>query len=113
MPSPSVDGAPPAGRWWRFLLGPWLAPLLGVLCFANSLGNDFAYDDRALVVDNPRIRSLTDFHALWLSDWWYPSEKPSQEAPRRDWLYRPLTLFSFALNYAVAGEARRCAGFHA
>jgi Flp pilus assembly protein TadD len=105
------DAAPgAAGQWRRRWVGPWLPSLLAVLCFANSLPNDFAYDDCALVLDNPRIRSLTDTRALWLSDWWQLVENAPEANPQRDRLYRPLTLFTFALNYAVLGY--RPAGYH-
>ena len=39
----------------RWLTGPWPAVLLGGVCFLNSLGNGFAYDDYPIVVANPRI----------------------------------------------------------
>lgn len=90
----------------------WLAPLLAVVFSANSVFNDFTYDDRGLVRDNPRIRSLTDVRAIWLSDWWQPQTAADQIAERqRDRLYRPLTMFSFALGYALHGPAAW--GFHA
>ena len=112
MHKPSGDGAAAraAGRWRRLGVSPWLPALLGLLCFANSLPNDFAYDDRALVLDNPRIRSLSNVRALWLSDWWKLVENEAEANPLRDRLYRPLTLFTFALNYAVHGY--HPAGYH-
>jgi hypothetical protein len=84
--------------------------VLGLACFASSATNQFAYDDQPLIVDNPRIRNLTDFRALWLSDWWKLAESGPESNPRRDRLYRPLTLFSLALNYAVHGY--RPLGYH-
>ncbi|MCK4342521.1 MAG: tetratricopeptide repeat protein [Phycisphaerae bacterium] len=121
MHNPAVDAAPPAAEGrrrflsagsgaGRYLLSPWLATLLGLLCFANSVGHDFTYDDRPLVLDNPRIRTLTDFRAVWLSDWWEGLKDRPDLGAQRDRLYRPLTLFTFALNYAV----HEChpAGYH-
>ncbi len=99
-----------AGHWQHLALSPWLSAGLAILCFANSIPNDFAYDDRALVLDNPRIASLTNVRAIWLSDWWKLVENEAEANPQRDRLYRPLTLFSFALNYAVHGY--RPAGYH-
>lgn len=97
-PAPGGAGPRRLGR-----VGWWLAPVLGLACFASSATNHFAYDDQPLIVDNPRIRNLTDFRALWLSDWWKLAESGPESNPRRDRLYRPLTLFSLALNYAVHG----------
>ena len=78
------------------------AVALGLLFYSNSLLNDFTYDDNAIVRENPRIRSLTNFREIWLTDWWFEktADRPYVD-PGRDRLYRPLTLFSFALNYAL------------
>ncbi len=105
-----AEPAAPA-RLPPLLRSPLPAVLLGLLCFLNSLGHDFTYDDRHLIVDNPRIRRLDDGRGIWLSDWWQPATGPSESAPRRDRLYRPLTLFTFALNYALAGL--QPVGYHA
>jgi Flp pilus assembly protein TadD len=101
----------PRGAQFRWLGGPWPAVVLGLLCFANSLSNGFTYDDNSIVRTNPRIRSLTNFREIWLTDWWYEqsADEPIPD-PSRDRLYRPLTLFSFALNYAVHGV--RPFGYH-
>lgn len=79
----------------------WLAALVGALCYANSLTNGFALDDIPIVRDNPRILSAGNFRPIWLSDWWGHIEQDPQG--RRDRLYRPLTLHTFALNAAVGG----------
>lgn len=104
MPPPAVDQslANPS-RLRRALRGPWPAALLGVVCYLNGLGGDFVYDDRSLILKNPRIVSLTNVRAIWLSDWWQVLEDDGHSRTRRDRLYRPLTLFTFALNYAVHG----------
>src|SRR5262245_17235890 len=95
------------------LLGPWLPALLGALCYLNTLGNGFAYDDNSIVRLNPLIHSLGDWRSIWLRDWWYSQGEQGGGLtdPSRDRLYRPLTTFSFALNYAVHGL--HPAGFHA
>ena len=105
MRKPPSDAAPAVkpGPWRRRLQHPWLPALLGLLCFVSSLRNGYAYDDRALVLDNPRVRSLTAWRDIWLADWWYSTRVDSPAYARRDRLYRPLTLFSFALNHAVHG----------
>lgn len=93
--------APPRASW---LTGPWAAALLAAICYLNTLSHAFTYDDRALIEHNARIRSLTDFRAIWFSDWWRPAAGEDEVgAERRDRLYRPLTLFTLALNYAAGG----------
>lgn len=101
-----------SGRLLHFAQTPWAAALLGVLCFLNTLGNDFVYDDIYIIRENPRIRSLTNVREVWLADWWHP--KNTQVLPefhRRDRLYRPLTLFSFVIDYKLFGGVP--AGYHA
>ena len=104
MDRADTDPTSPAARGTRrFLLTPWPAVLLAVLCYLNTVPNDFTYDDRPLVLDNPRIHTLTDLRALWLSDWWRPGADVTEPNTYRDRLYRPLTLFTFALDFAVHG----------
>ena len=101
MAAPGADAppAPPARTSQRF--GPWIAATAGLLCYANSLTHGFTYDDLPLVVENPRIRALGN-PEIWRTDWWrYPRVEGGALDPRRDLLYRPLTLFTFALNYAA------------
>lgn len=104
MPRPPADPTPvQPSRWRRALRTPWPAFLLGIVCYLNSLGGDFVYDDRSLILNNPRITSLTNVRAIWLSDWWKVLEDEGEPKTQRDRLYRPLTLFTFALNHAVNG----------
>jgi len=90
----------PGGRR-RLLCGRWVAPLVGVACFANTLGNGFVYDDHYIVAQGHRLASPANLREIWLADWWWPISGSSESDPRRDRLYRPLTLFSFALNYRL------------
>jgi tetratricopeptide (TPR) repeat protein len=90
----------------RVWLRPWLPAVVGALCFANIIffGKSFVYDDAYIIRDNPRLHHLTDFRAIWLSDWWHPQgEQAALPNPNRDRLYRPLTLFTYAVSYAVGG----------
>ncbi len=106
-PLPDAPGARPAAALRR---GPVPAVLLGLLVFVPSIGHDFTYDDIPLIVENPRLARLTDWRAIWLSNWWEATGASADVNARRDPLYRPLTLFSLALNYAVGGL--RPAGYH-
>lgn len=82
----------------------WLVPLIGVLVFANSALNQFAYDDVAHIKANPRITSLKNTWAIFSSDWWAPQNVEDEiDHRQRDRLYRPVSMISLALNYAVGG----------
>lgn len=96
------------GRWrrpsWR---GPWPAVALGLLCFLNTLPHDFTYDD-LLLVKATRLDRLPEL--LW-TDWWKLATHPDDLSPKRDRLYRPLTLLTFAGQHALHGH--HPLGYHA
>lgn len=95
--------------WLRW--GAWLAAAAGGLVFLNTISNGFVYDDLPIVRDNPRIRSLGNLPEIWMSDWWQPQDAEQEVGYRhRDRLYRPLAMFTFALNYAIGGL--RPVGYH-
>ncbi|MDP3937502.1 MAG: hypothetical protein Q8R92_05125, partial [Deltaproteobacteria bacterium] len=88
--------APPASRAstrWVILL----VFLAGALVYANSLTNGFTFDDKVIVETNEKIRSLDRLPEIWTTPYW-PSHRYIQN-------YRPLTLTTYALNYAVHGVA--------
>jgi len=60
------------------------------ICYVNSLGNEFVFDDNYLVVRNPEIESL-NLSLLWNS-------------------YRPMRNVSYALDLALWGK--KAFGFH-
>ena len=101
----------------HLLTGPGPAVILALACFANTLPNDFVYDDAHIVRDNTNIRDLRDWRAVWLTEWWAQRDGKPNPDPQHDRLYRPLTQFTLALNYAVdaAGPDGRPQprGFHA
>jgi len=71
---------------------------LAALVYANSLRNDFAYDDVHIVQENPDIRSLSTLPRALLEPYW-PGEFGKQLG-----LWRPTTTAVVGLEYAVAGE---------
>jgi Flp pilus assembly protein TadD len=70
-----------------------LAAGLGV--FANSVVNDFVFDDRGIILNNPYIRHFARPAIIFLTGYW--------PDPRLDLLYRPLVISSYAVNYAIGG----------
>jgi protein O-mannosyl-transferase len=103
------QGRPVRGGWGAAGV---VAAVVAAICYINTLGNGFVYDDIAIVRDNPRIRSLANLAEIWTSEWWQPPDA-DQEAGyrRRDRLYRPLTMTTIALDYAVGGDSP--VGYHA
>lgn len=66
------------------------AAVIVAVCFANSLPNDFILDDYQIVEVNPAIRTIAPIHFLTTPYW---GEKSNSG------IYRPLTIFSFSLEY--------------
>ncbi|HEV7590647.1 MAG TPA: hypothetical protein VGO40_21235, partial [Longimicrobium sp.] len=67
--------------------------LLAVLVYANALKNGVAIDDEYIVLRNPAVRGFSHLHDLLLGPYW----------PQSTELYRPVTLVSFAVDWALTG----------
>jgi protein O-mannosyl-transferase len=66
--------------------------LLVAVCYANSVANAFILDDVLIVAANERIRSIQPIQFL-LQPYWQDQEHAG--------IYRPLTIFSFSIEYSV------------
>lgn len=77
-----------------------LVGLLAVCAGINTLGNDFAYDDFAIIVNNPAVTQPDRASEIWMRDYWAAARGFD---PDRDLLYRPLTVLSYRLNHAAGG----------
>ncbi len=72
--------------------------VLATLPYLNTTSNEFVYDDYAQVVRNDLVRSLSPLPSL---------SEGSVTHGQVEW-YRPLTIYSFALNYAFDGLHPSC-----
>lgn len=75
-----------------------LAAGLGALVHANTLRNDFAYDDVPIVRDNAQIRTLAGLPDAMLEPYW-----PGDFAKELG-LWRPVTTGLLGLEYAISGD---------
>jgi tetratricopeptide (TPR) repeat protein len=74
----------------------WLGlPLLAALAYASALHNPFAYDDLSAIQDNALIRQIS-LAPVFLHGGVSSSGFANGQ-------FRPLTIFSFALNYSAGG----------
>ena len=78
--------------------------ILALACFLpywNSLGNDFVYDDHYVVESNAVVRYLSVVD-IFTSPFWqgFASERGGA-------YYRPLTVLTYALDYAISGVTAR------
>lgn len=94
------------------LTGCLLIVLLSVTAYMNTLENDFAFDDRAMVVHNELIRKTSNIPLFFVKSHWTSriQEEWDKREHRGGFLYRPLTLSSLSLNYAFGGT--RTFGYH-
>ncbi|GAB4337293.1 MAG: tetratricopeptide repeat protein [Candidatus Abyssubacteria bacterium] len=81
----------------------FLVALLPALLYFNTLWNSFQYDDIYLIVNNRYVHSLSN---VWR---FFVSSNLISDTPLSG--YRPLTMTTFALNYALGGD--NPAGYHA
>jgi len=76
-----------------------LPALFAILLHLPALGNDFVFDDRGVILENPLMRDIGDLPRLLVAPWW-------AGAGRTAGLYRPLTNATFAVDRALAGGFR-------
>ncbi|MGA2116729.1 MAG: hypothetical protein ABSH56_18470 [Bryobacteraceae bacterium] len=77
-----------------------------MLAFSNSFSTGFALDNQTLLLEDTRIQSATAANIALIvrHTYWWPNGESG--------LYRPLTTFSYLLNYAILGNGSHPAGYH-
>jgi tetratricopeptide (TPR) repeat protein len=80
-------------------------PALALLVYLNSLGGGFVWDDRFLVLNNPRVQSLHHLGDLLTSDYVFVAETDLAYG-----YFRPLASLSLVADWAIWGADPR--GFH-
>lgn len=97
-------------RFNQFLHGRHLwavAPLLVIVCFINTVGYGYVYDDYHHIVN--AVTALEDWSAqnfkiLFTKDiWTFLTRKINSEGVYNSFYYRPLLGFYWMVNYAFAG----------
>jgi protein O-mannosyl-transferase len=73
-----------------------LAAALVVAAYANHFANDFHFDDRHTIVENPAVRSLANLPRFFTDSSTF-STLPTHQ------VYRPVLTASLAIDYALAG----------
>ncbi|HJW14196.1 MAG TPA: tetratricopeptide repeat protein [Thermoanaerobaculia bacterium] len=68
-----------------------------ILTYANGIGSDFSYDDKAIVRDNPRIRTPAKVSEIFKTSYF--------GGPRgTGTVYRPVLLLSYAVEWWIHGK---------
>ncbi len=73
-----------------------MVALVAFATYANSLANQFALDDNSIIATNGRVHQLAHQSLIWLTPYW-----PGYG--QHLGLYRPLTIFGYALQWAAGG----------
>uniref|UniRef100_A0A3Q2ZNV7 dolichyl-phosphate-mannose--protein mannosyltransferase n=1 Tax=Hippocampus comes TaxID=109280 RepID=A0A3Q2ZNV7_HIPCM len=81
--------------------------LVALLCFINSYDGEFVFDDSEAIINNKDLKPTTPLTNIWSNDFW--GSNLSSNSSHKS--YRPLTVFTFRLNYMLAGGLHPV-GFH-
>jgi protein O-mannosyl-transferase len=106
LPKPGVESRHALKTTDRWLRSDISLAVLALLAYANSFHAGFVFDNRAVILEDARLRSFDWSHLNLILNrpyWWPIAQTP---------LYRPLTTLSYLLNYAVIGNADRPPGYH-
>jgi tetratricopeptide (TPR) repeat protein len=90
-------------RGRRWILALILIAAAGV--YANSVPNEFVWDDDKLIVQDPAIKTTQYFNEIWLKDFFYRHEDDVAYG-----YYRPVVTLSYMMDYSFWGLAP--AGYH-
>jgi protein O-mannosyl-transferase len=100
----SIQAAHPAWRRhaWR-MLALWA---LVLAAYSNSVQAGLVFDSAAVISEDARVHAVTpqNLRLILTGPYWHGSATLG--------LYRPLTTFSYLLNYAIFGNGMAPAGYH-
>jgi tetratricopeptide (TPR) repeat protein len=84
--------------------------ILALAAYSNSFQAGLVFDNASLVAEDSRIQAATpqNMESILTGGYWDGSRLHAATAG----LYRPLTTFSYLLNYAVLGNGPQPAGYH-
>ncbi len=89
-------------HWWR-VAAIWLVALAA---YSSSFRAGLVIDNAVMIGQDTRIRAFTseNLHLILSEELWYNNSSTN--------LYRPLTTFSYLINYAIFGNGTHPAGYH-
>ena len=91
-------------RWHALaILALWA---LALAAYSNSFQAGFVFDNERAILRDSRVHAATseNLHLILNQEYWYQTTATL--------LYRPLTTFSYLLNYAIFGNGPHPAGYH-
>jgi tetratricopeptide (TPR) repeat protein len=99
--------APKAPKAPSHLLAAAALAALTLLAFWNSFDGGFVLDNRALLLNDPRLRDATaaNLKLILQHTYWWPTGEGG--------VYRPFATLSYLFNYAILGNQDHPFGYHA
>jgi tetratricopeptide (TPR) repeat protein len=110
MKAPKKRGAATRPRGPGPHLRQWLAVLalcaVTLLAYSNSFSAGFTFDNKGLLLQDPRIREATpqNIGLILHKTYWWPYGESG--------LYRPITTLTYLFNYSILGNGDQPAGYH-
>jgi protein O-mannosyl-transferase len=100
---PAIRIPSPRTRHWLAMAALCLVTLLA---YSNSFSAGFTFDNKGLLLQDPRIReaSAQNLERILQRTYWWPYGESG--------LYRPLTTLTYLFNYAILGNGDQPAGYH-
>jgi len=106
LPSDNERGKRNIPLWIKHVAVGAVLFVVTLLGYSNSFHAGFTIDNAPIILQDARIHQATPENVSLIfnrSYWWTPTEKG---------LYRPLTTYTYLLNYAVLGGADQPEGYH-
>jgi len=80
---------------------------VSVVSYINSFDAELIYDNKQIILNNRLVTDPEKTAEIWTTDYWTGAAGMSGN------LYRPLTVFSYYVNYRLLGGGEDPAGYHA
>ena len=92
--------------WRRHALRMLALWAFALLAYSNSFRAGFVFDNDRAILRDSRVHAATseNLHLILNEEYWYKTTATL--------LYRPLTTFSYLLDYAIFGNGPHPAGYH-
>jgi hypothetical protein len=106
-PDPKAPAVREQDRFWRRhgwrILALWA---IALAAYSSSFQGGMVGDNSPVILGDSRVHAATpqNLHLILSEEYWYNSVTTG--------LYRPLTTFSYLVNYAVLGNGANPAGYH-
>lgn len=106
--APTSNIGPPAPDSRKILLSVFAVSAAVVLCYANTLNNDFVHDDRVEILQNPLVQDPSNFSRIFTSAAWSFLSDTGDSVGSN--YYRPVQYLTYFALYRIFGTAPK--GYH-